>query len=364
MSFDYTNLLSSQSSTLNPTKLKEKVQLSAIISTRNRAKQLANLFQCLGLQKDIENLNFEIVIVDNNSSDNTKEVAYAFCEGSNLKVNYLFEEKTGLSNARNAGILASKGSYLIFIDDDVLLPKDFFSRVLFGLEEYPEFHIFGYKVLPDWQEARSPFWLSFKRPFNLSQSFLPIHDLGGEPLSYPNRKSRNPLGACFLAKKEVFEKLGPFRDDLGAGTQSGLHEDSEFFWRSMANGFKLLYWPYAFVYHPVDPKRLSVSYLHKWYFNSGKSLYLIKNTGGVKREIRELENWRIGNENKELKKLFQALSTRKNIPVFLFFKLFLLILLLPASLFLLLIKRPFYFSTLLLRNIGEISQVLKVNKQG
>ncbi len=129
---------------------KPQIELSIIVCTRNRAKQLSTLIQCLGTQKNIEKLTWEIVIVDNNSDDNTKEVSYAFCEGSNLKINYIFEPKTGLSYARNAGILASKGSFLLFVDDDVLLPDEFISNALFGTEEHHEFSIFGYRVLPDW----------------------------------------------------------------------------------------------------------------------------------------------------------------------------------------------------------------------
>ena len=292
------------------------------------------MIQCLGSQKDIENLNWEIVIVDNNSSDNTKEVAYAFCEGSNLKVNYLFESKVGLSYARNAGILASKGSLLLFIDDDVLIPKEFLGNALFGVKEFPEFHIFGFRVLPDWHEiTKIPFWLTLKKPINLIQSFLPIHDLGKEPLQYPNRIAQNPIGACFLVKKEIFEKVGPFREDLGAG-QSGLCEDTEFFWYSMFKNFKILYWPYAALYHPVSSERLNIRYLHRWYFNLGKSLYLIKNTGRLCKEL-------------------NALTTKS---IFLWIKLFILILLLPLTIFLVLIKRPFYLSTLIAKVLGEIRQ--------
>src|SRR3989338_2835619 len=164
---------------------KPQVELSVIVSSRNRAKQLATLIQCLGSQKNIEKLNWDIVIVDNNSSDNTKEVAYAFCEGSNLKINYIFESKTGLSYARNTGVLASKGSLLLFVDDDVLIPAEFISNALFGVQEFNEFHIFGFKVLPEWPEVGShdlekassrelafkpPFWMTFKKPFNISQS--------------------------------------------------------------------------------------------------------------------------------------------------------------------------------------------------
>lgn len=338
---------------------KQQVELSVIVCTRNRAKQLATLFQCLGSQQNIENLNWEIVIVDNNSTDNTKEVAYAFCEGSNLKINYLFESKNGLSYARNSGVLASKGTYLLFTDDDVLLPKEFLSNVLFGRKENEEAHIFGFRVLGDWQEnLKLPFWMTFKKPFNLSQSFLPIHDLGKEVLCYPNRHTKNPLGACFLVKKEVFEKLGPFREDIGAG-QSGSHEDTEYFWWALINNFKLLYWPYATLYHTVDPKRLTVSYLHKWYFNSGKSMYLVKNTGRIfnlkKKPIFGIEGF-IANQ---LPSVFEMLLLKTkifNVSIFLWLKLTLLFLLLPLSIPLVLIKRSFYLTTLFARALGEIKQ--------
>src|SRR3990167_302284 len=187
---------------------KNQIELSIIVCTRNRARQLATLIQCLGSQINIEDLRWEIILVDNNSNDNTKEVAYAFCEGSNLKINYIFEKKTGLSNARNAGILASKGSLLLFIDDDVLIPGEFISNALFGIKEFPEFQIFGFRVLPEWPEQKAG-----------------LH---------------NP---SFNLKKEVFEKLGPFREDLGAG-QSGVCEDTEFFWHALMNNYKILYWPY------------------------------------------------------------------------------------------------------------------------
>ena len=342
---------------------KPQIELSVIVSSRNRAKQLATLIKCLGTQKNIEKLAWEIVIVDNNSSDNTKEVSYAFCEGSNLKINYIFEPKTGLSYARNAGVLASKGSLLLFVDDDILIPPEFISNALFGAQEFSDVHIFGFKVLPDFDGLKFPFWMTFKKPFNISQSFLPVHDLGSEPLSYPNRITQNPLGACFLVKKEVFEKLGPFREDIGAG-QSGAHEDSEFFWYALINKFKILYWPYAALYHPVTPGRLTGKYLHQWYFNSGKSLYLVKNTGRIfnlnKKPILGIEGF-ISNK---LPPIFEVVLLKTKIfkvSIFLWVKLFLLILLLPLTIFLLLIKRPFYLSTLFSKALGEIVQAVKTD---
>lgn len=351
--------------------LKQQVELSAIVCTRNRAKQLSTLIQCLGSQKGIENLKWEIVIVDNNSSDNTKEVAYAFCEGSNLKINYIHEPTIGLANARNTGILYSKGSYLLFVDDDVLLPNDFVNNTLVGVNEYPEFHIYGFRILPDWEEMKlknpnfkKPYWLNFKKPLNLPinliQSFIPIHDLGIETLQYPNRIAKNPIGACFMTRKEIFEKLGPFREDLGAG-QSGVCEDTEFFWYAMINGYKVLYWPYSVLYHPVISDRLNPIYLHKWYFNLGKSLSLIKKSGRIynknKKPVLGFEGF-IANRLPPVFEMILLKTKIFRVPIFLWLKLFLLILLLPLSVFLLLIKKPFYLSTLFAKVLGEIRQFL------
>lgn len=351
---------------------KNPVLLSVIVSTRNRAKRLTTLIQCIGSQMNIENINFEIIIVDNNSTDNTKEVVYAFTEGSNLKIKYVVEQKVGLANARNAGILASKGSLLLFLDDDILFPKEFISNALFGVQEYPEFSIFGFRILPDWDEValkkknfKPPFWLTLKKPFNLIQSFLPIHDLGKEVLQYPNKRAQNPIGAAFIVKKEMLEKTGPFREDLGAG-QSGLCEDTEFFWYSMLCGFKVLYWPYAAVYHPVLSDRIKISYLHKWCFNLGKSLYLIKTSGRIRKELKQ----NISSENNELNKFLFLLKNNislldskiARVPIFLLIKLVFLILVLPLTIFLFIFKKPFYISVNLTKTIGEIKQAIYKQK--
>jgi len=351
--------------------LKQQVELSAIVSTRNRAKQLSTLIQCLGSQAGIENLKWEIVIVDNNSTDNTKEVAYAFCEGSNLKINYIHEPKIGLANARNTGILYSKGSYLLFVDDDVLIPNDFINNTLIAIHEYPEFHMYGFRILPYWEEMKlknpkfkKPYWLNFKKPFNLIQSFIPIHDLGIETLQYPNRIAKNPIGACFLVKKEVFEKVGPFREDLGAG-QSGVCEDTEFFWYAMINDYKILYWPYSVLYHPVLPDRLNPDYLHKWYFKLGKSLSLIKNSGRIynknKKPVLGFEGFIANKMPAFIKKIFLDTKIFK-VSIFLWLKLFILVMLLPLSVFLLLIKKPFYITSLIAKTFGEIKESKNIKK--
>lgn len=333
-----------------------------MIPTHNRAKSLSTLLQCLGYQRDLEDLNWEIVIVDNASTDNTKEIAYAFSEGSNLNINYVYEPKMGSSYARNAGVVSSKADLILFIDDDLLLPKDYLSNFFIAMYEFKDFDIFMPRILPDWEYVeKQPFWLTFNKPFNIMQSFLPFHDLGIEPLRYPNRFAKNPISGSFLVKKQVFEKIGLFRDDLGVN-QSGQCEDTEFFLLAMICKIKILYWPYATVYHPVNPKRLNLSSLHHYYFKIGKSMYLIKNTGRIfnikKKQMIGVEGYIANKYPAVLKSILLDVKILK-LPIFLILKLLLLILLLPLSVFLLLIKCPFYISTKIATTIGEANGYIK-----
>ncbi len=127
----------------------------------------------------------------------------------------------------------------------------------------------------------------------------------------------------------------------------------------MLKGFKILYWPYAALYHPVCPERLSVNYLHKWYFNLGRSLYILKSTGRIfnikNKSMLGIEGF-ISNK---LPSIFELLLLKVKIfkvSVFLWLKLFLSILILPLSILLALTKRPFYLTTLFAKTLGEAKQ--------
>lgn len=228
-----------------------------------------------------------------------------------------------------------------------------------GAQDFPEFHIFGFRILPDWQDVnKQPFWLHFNKPFNLIQSFLPLHDLGVEPLRYPNRFAKNPISATFLIKKEVFETTGPFREDLGVN-KAGQCEDTEFFWYAMINKYKILYWPYAILYHTVNPERLSLRYLHLWYFRLGKSLHLVKNTGRIfnlrNKPMVGIEGFVANKMPGIFKSLLLDLKIFK-VPILLWIKLLIVLALLPATFLLLFMNRTFFITTMLAKTIGELKQ--------
>ena len=138
---------------------------SVIIATYNRSHLLADTLRSLSAQQVPRTLQWEVVVVDNNSSDTTKETVRRFGETSSVPVRYEFEPRLGQSFARNSGIEVAKGAVILFTDDDILPERDWVSGMLSALTA-DRLDGVGGRVLPQW-EADLPDWLS-PRPDLLS----------------------------------------------------------------------------------------------------------------------------------------------------------------------------------------------------
>ena len=105
------------------------MKLSVIICTYNRAKYLYNLLKSIA-QNTLGKNNFEVLLIDNNSNDNTISVLEQFkTDFPEMEIRYFFENRQGLSFARNRGIKEATGEVLVYVDDDALvLPEDPSSR--------------------------------------------------------------------------------------------------------------------------------------------------------------------------------------------------------------------------------------------
>lgn len=124
------------------------IKFSIIIPTHNRIdfleKTLINISQL-----DYGTKLFEILVVDNNSNDQTQSLVNSFsAKHSELLVRYFFEKRIGPSFARNTGIKNSKYSYIIFIDDDVLVAKDLLTKYSKAFKKYPKASIIGGQNIP------------------------------------------------------------------------------------------------------------------------------------------------------------------------------------------------------------------------
>ena len=250
----------------------EKEQyLTILLCTYNRAKLLKPLLAELIKQVEKQARNdLEILLVDNNSNDETREIALEYKQKYNF-LRYEFEERQGLAIARNKGLELAYGKVIVFIDDDIILHENWLKEILNSLNNYP-YKAFGGRVIPLWEKEK-PSYINLTGLFSLSQKIFPAHDNGETEKIYPiSKEETNPIGANMWIHKELFKKYGKFREDLGRVGYGGIPcEDTEFCSRLLKNKEKIFYFPKAIVFHPVSAYRMTKEFIKSWHYRNGIS---------------------------------------------------------------------------------------------
>lgn len=239
-------------------------QITVIVCTYNRAGTLPKALESVATQALPPSVRWEILVVDNNSSDETRQVVEEFQRRYPGRFRYLLEPQQGVSHARNAGIRDAQGDIVAYIDDDETAAAGWLQNLTANLQS-GEWVGAGGRIVPQWNCSR-PRWLSSENSFTTAP--LAAFDIGTdkEELSEP------PFTANVAFRKEIFARLGGFRTDLGRSGKSLLsNEDTEFGRRVLAAGGRLRYEPSAVTYHPVEKNRVRRSYFLKWWFNKGRS---------------------------------------------------------------------------------------------
>ncbi|MGL4849562.1 MAG: glycosyltransferase family 2 protein [Clostridium sp.] len=234
-------------------------KLSIIICTYNRAEILKECIKSIvSNNKNLE--KYEIVIVDNNSSDNTRECVNEM-EINNLR--YTLEIKQGLSNARNRGIIEACYRYIAFIDDDVIVEKQFVENILKYFSDSKNV-CGGGKIYSIWKTEK-PNW--FKENF---------YSIIGETKYGENKRklSRNeyPYGGNMFFDKTIFEKLEVFNPDLGIqGEEVKMGEEVEVCERIRGKGHEIYYLNDVVVGHRVHMNKINKDYVKKRWEEEGSA---------------------------------------------------------------------------------------------
>jgi len=240
----------------------QPIAISVIMATYNRCALLPKALDSVLGSAVPESVQWEVVLVDNNSKDQTRQVADDYLSRHPNRLRYVRETQQGLSAARNAGIRESRGEVIVFTDDDIEAEIDWLWKLAAPLMQ-GEWGGAGGKVVPVWT-CTPPRWFPLEHPWGAIVSFDPGHGPG--PLARP------PLGANMAFRKEMFEKYGLFRTDLGrTGNNLLSNEDIEFGRRLMDGGERLRYEPGAVVHHPVPENRLRKDYILSWWYNKARS---------------------------------------------------------------------------------------------
>ncbi|MDH3347064.1 MAG: glycosyltransferase [Desulfobulbaceae bacterium] len=207
------------------------MKISVVISTRNRSKQLAS---CISSFSHITFANpFELVIVDNGSTDNTSQLLHELKNKSTFPIKIVYEPIPGLGRARNAGWRAASGQIIAFTDDDCYPDKDWLTAILQCYQESTISFLGGKILLYD--QADWPITIQ-------------LHD---QPEKFHSRSIMRTgmiQGANFSFPRKVLESIDGFDPMLGAGTPFGC-EDVDILARLTAQGLHGAYDPRPIIYH-------------------------------------------------------------------------------------------------------------------
>lgn len=246
--------------------------LNIVICTYNRAESLKKTLGTLMKMEMPKDVSLEIIVVDNNSNDGTREVIEYFRGNGGLPLTYYFEPVQGKSHALNKAISQLTVRAVAFTDDDVLVDKGYACAVLDALARYPEVSCFGGRVMAVYPE-HLPAWLDLDGSMAfLKSTFVDREDGETECMYGAGTASSVPGGCNMFFRRAAIEANGLFRTDLGPkGRQLGFSEDTEYCLRMKSRGERFMYIPSAVIRHPLHAERLEKGYLINWQFNCGRS---------------------------------------------------------------------------------------------
>ncbi len=225
--------------------------VSVVLCSYNRAESLRGALESLTSLKT-DGFSYEVVVVDNASTDHTAEVVQQAIESSSCSVRYVFEKQPGVSFARNTGVREGKGDWFYFFDDDELAEPELLIEMLKGLKENNMKCAGGgiklrFVVEDGGEEVEEKRNLKpwVRVMLNCSEDTGPFYD-----------RKNTPGTGNMIVHREIFDKIGLFRTDLVEGG-----EDTDLFHRMRAMGYEACHVPKAIVHHRVPEFRLEPKFM-------------------------------------------------------------------------------------------------------
>jgi len=244
----------------------KNVELSVIIPTRNRVKLLKKTISSL-LDQTMNKENYEILVIDNGSSDNTKNMVESFMDKINIK--YFYDDNPGLHTGRHKGLEESKSDVLVYCDDDIEALPTWLEGIKESFED-KKVVLVGGKNLPEY-EITPPEWITEMWNKNKKKNwYLSILDLGDE---IKEIKPYHVWGCNFSIRKSVLLEAGGFHPDAMPQDMIKYRGDGESYVSEyiLKKGYKVSYNPKASVYHFVSKERMTPEYFERRAFNQGIS---------------------------------------------------------------------------------------------
>ena len=241
------------------------ILISVVVCTYNRADLLRDVLQTLSAQK-LDSRYYEVLVVDNNSSDNTSLVSGEFCRRY-PNFNNVQERKQGLSHARNRGWREAKGEYVAYIDDDCKIPEDWLRTAVTVIE----------KVYPD--AFGGPFFAFYNTPKpRWYKDSYGSHNPFSEAKILNEGDCVNIYGGNMFFRRSLLQLLGGFDASFGMSGNKIAYGEETALLKRISTEFpneRIYFDPVLFVYHLVQAKKMALPRIIKQYFIQGGDSYRV-----------------------------------------------------------------------------------------
>jgi glycosyltransferase involved in cell wall biosynthesis len=235
---------------------------SIVICTRDRCRQLANVLTTL-VDMDQAPLDWELIIVDNGSSDDTRKVAESFAD--RLPIRWVWEPVAGLSNARNKAVQEARGDYICWTDDDVMVGRGWLAAYQHAFQQQPDGAVFGGRIEPKF-DGKPPAWLLQNR--DVMAHVLAERDFG--PVPVPLSLDKLPYGANFAVRRREMKGL---KFDPALGVAPGVNrlgEETSVI-RAILQSAPGYWVPNAKVCHIIPQARQTLAYVERYNIAAGET---------------------------------------------------------------------------------------------
>lgn len=257
------------------------MRISVVICTYNRAALLSESIAAIASQ-DFPSHDFEVLVVDNNSTDNTRRIVEDLSCNSIVDIRYLFECRQGLSFARNTGVEHSKGEIVAFVDDDIDANEGWLGAIVAAFSS-PDVACAGGPIRPVWLIER-PAWLTEEWYAYLSVSEFESARSRGEFIG-PDY----PWGANIAFRRSVLDEVGGFPTNLGRiGYNLLSGEEVALCMKIEEQGGRIAFAPDAVIHHKIQPERLSKRWYYRRTYWQGRSQAVLdsSNPARISRALR------------------------------------------------------------------------------
>ena len=244
---------------------KNQHNITVLLTTYNRAEILHETLENMTVL-DQEGIDIEYVVVDNNSTDTTKEVIESF--SNRLTIRYLFEPRPGKNCALNKALdKIELGKIVVFTDDDVTPNKYWLSSIVSISKRCPNYSVFGGKIYAIPPNGDTPGWFG---DTSIPMCNLAAHDYGDVERPYDHRTT--PYGPNFWVRREVFDNGRRFNESIGPRPKNRIMGSETYFLNELsADGYQIMYSPYSVVGHRIARELISSSAIRKRAFRWGRS---------------------------------------------------------------------------------------------